>query len=125
MAVRHLRRHGWKILGRNVRPVWRDRRCEIDIVCRHAGENILAFVEVKTHLRRSEFAPRLWAVDRRKKNVLLRAIRSWLRQHDYPGSWRFDVIEVYGSCRSGAAPEIDHIEYVRIKPARRKPSFYR
>lgn len=113
-AARFLRMEGWKILARNIRPVWRDRRLEIDIIARHPEAGVVAMVEVKTHLARSKFAPRLWAVDRRKKNLLRAAFRAWLRKHPQKCRARFDVVEVYGSCRASTPPEIDHIKNIPL-----------
>ena len=109
-AARFLEGRGWRILARNVRR----RFGEIDIVARDGA--ILVFVEVKTHRRHSPFAGRLWAVDRRKKRNLLRASANWLMRRRWRGNYRFDVIEVYGERGGVAAPEIDHIENVRLFP---------
>ena len=116
VAVEHLRRMGWRIVGRNVRPCRKDRRCELDIVAYVPKERQIVFVEVKTHLRRSPYAARLWAIDRRKKANLLRACANWLMSRKWHGNYRFDVIEVYGGDASGSPPEIDHIADVRLFP---------
>lgn len=115
-AAEHLRRMGWRIVGRNVRPCRRDRRCELDIVAYVPSERQVVFVEVKTHRRHSPHAGRLWAVDRRKRSNLLRASASWLMTRKWHGNCRFDVIEVYGEETGNAPPEIDHIMNVRLFP---------
>ena len=115
-AGRFLERRGWRILERNVRPCRADRRCEIDLIAFAPRERMVVFVEVKTHRRHSAFAGRLWAVDRRKKRTLLRACASWLMRRKWHGSFRFDVIEVYG-IEGGGDPEIDHVENARLFPA--------
>lgn len=115
VAERHLAAMGWKTIGRNVRPCERDRRCEIDRIFR-APNGCVVFVEVKTHMRRSERASRLFGVDRRKKNALLRACAGWIMKNHWHGCFRFDVVEVYGSHSSAASPEVDHIENVRLFP---------
>lgn len=70
----------------------RDRRQEIDLVCRDG--DALVFVEVKA--RAAEALVRgFFAVDRRKKRVLLRAAKSYLaRLPAKPRTFRFDVVEV-------------------------------
>ena len=115
MAAAHLRARGWRILERNVRPCGQDRRCEIDLVLRSADRRSVVFVEVKTHRARSPRAGRLWCINRRKKNVLLRACTSWILKRKWHGNFRFDVVEVYGT-PAGGAPEIDHVENVPLFP---------
>lgn len=92
LAAAFLRdRHGYRIVTRNWRNP-RDRREEIDLVCRE-GE-VLVFVEVKTRPARSLVRGFL-AVDQRKKRVLRRAIRAYLRLlRSRPAAYRLDVVEV-------------------------------
>jgi putative endonuclease len=116
VASEHLKRIGWRIIGRNVRPCRRDRRCELDIVAYVPQERQVVFVEVKTHRRHSPYAGRLWAVDRRKKANVLRASANWLMTHRWRGNCRFDVIEVYGERGGEFQPEIDHITNVKLFP---------
>ena len=116
VAAEHLRRKGWRIVGRNVRPCRRDQRCELDIVAYIPSERQIVFVEVKTHLRHSPYASRLWAVDRRKRANLLRASANWLMTRKWHGNYRFDVIEVYGEEAGNMPPEIDHIANVKLFP---------
>lgn len=114
VACEYLQKCGWKIVGKNVRPSIRDQRKEIDIVAYDRGNDQLVFVEVKTHMKQSEYAPRLWSINRHKKKILLSAFRIWLTTHRWSGNYRFDVIEVYG--RMDETPIIDHIENVHIFP---------
>ena len=116
VAAAHLRRIGWRIVGRNVRPCKSDRRCELDIVAYVPGERQVVFVEVKTHRRHSPYASRLWAIDRRKRSNLLRASANWLMSRKWHGNCRFDVIEVYGDEAGETPPEIDHIMNVKLFP---------
>ena len=116
VAAAHLQRMGWRIIGRNVRPCRRDRRCELDIVAYVPAERQIVFVEVKTHKRHSSYAGRLWAIDRRKKSNLLRASANWLMGHKWHGNCRFDVIEIYGEQDGNIPPEIDHIMNVKLFP---------
>jgi len=116
IAAKHLMRMGWRILGRNVHPCRRDRRCELDIIAYAPSGKCVVFIEVKTHMRHSPYANRLWAVDADKKRNLLRASANWLMRRRWHGNFRFDVLEIYGGRESGTAPEIDHIENVRLFP---------
>lgn len=115
VAATYFMQKGWRVVARNVRPCSADRRCEIDLIVKTA-EGGMVFVEVKTHAVRSPYATRLAAVDRRKKQVLLRACANWILHERWHGNYRFDVLEIYGTRASGALPEIDHIENVPLFP---------
>lgn len=114
IAVELLRREGYEILERNVRPNPRDRRLEIDIVAYDRRTDRLVFVEVKQHASHSDCERRLRSVDRRKKRLLKAACRSYLARNRWQGEYRFDVIEVYGTPESRAKAETDHIEHVNL-----------
>jgi len=116
VAAEFLGRNGWIVVARNIRPCTRDRRCEIDLIVRSRDRGTVVFVEVKTHSRHSNRASRLWCIDRRKKNLLLRACTNWILKRKWHGNFRFDVVEVYGSPRSADPPEVDHIENVQLFP---------
>ena len=105
VAARHLKRAGFEVLGRRVRP---NRRDELDIVARRG--DLLVFVEVKT--RRSEAYGRpSAAVNARKRHALCRAAAAYLRQARYPrGCYRFDVVEVVGT-PEGGEPVVRHLEH--------------
>ena len=113
VAAAHLRRHGFEILERNVRPVERDERLEIDIVAWDRRRDEMVFVEVKQHADLSPYARRLRSVTRRKKQNLRRACNAWRRVNRWRGACRFDVIEVYG-VPEGGAPVVDHIANVAL-----------
>lgn len=105
------RERSFAIVARNWRSP-RDRREEIDLVCRD-GE-VLVFVEVKARAA-GALVPGYHAVDERKKRVLRRAIEAYLQQlPEKPHTFRFDVVEV--SHRTGATtpPEILHFENVPL-----------
>ena len=103
IAARWLSQHGFKIIGRRVRP---NRRDELDIVARRKG--LLVFVEVKTR-RDEHFGRPVSAVDARKRRSLCRAASAYLRRAHFPaGSYRFDVVEVIG--QPGTRPVVRHIE---------------
>ena len=113
VAARWLERGGYTIEERNSRPCSGDARLEIDIVARDSVRDIVVFVEVKQHARRDESHTRLQSIDSRKKTLLRRACLSWLARRRWRGSYRFDVIEIYGT-PDGGKPEIDHVERVRL-----------
>lgn len=107
---------GWVVLGRNIHPCARDRRCEIDLIVRSRDRRSVVFVEVKTHKVHSSRASRLWRITAHKKALLLRACTNWILVNKWHGNFRFDVIEVYGSHDSPTPPEIDHMENVPLFP---------
>jgi putative endonuclease len=102
---------GFKIVARNWRSP-RDRRDEIDLVCRD-GE-VLVFVEVKARSA-TALVPGYFTVDARKKKVLRRAATAYLRQlHPPPATFRLDVVEV--TTRGDAKPEVRHFANVPLFP---------
>lgn len=114
IACEHLRRCGYEIVERNARPCPWDRRYEIDIIAWDRKLDAIVFVEVKQHKMRSPFARRLQSITRRKKDLLRRACRTWLFRKRWQSSYRFDVIEIFGTPDSTAPAEIDHIPRVRL-----------
>lgn len=110
-AADHLRaKAGFTILARN----WRNGREELDFVA--LDGDVLVFVEVKTrpvHALVSGYR----AVDRRKKNALLRACRAYLGQlRERPRTIRFDIVAVVH--RDGEIVEVQHFENVPLFPKR-------
>ncbi len=90
------RRHGFTIITRNWRSP-RDRRDEIDLIARD-GE-VLVFIEVKARSLNA-LVPGYFAIDKRKKRVLRRAVHTYLTAlKDPPRTFRFDVVEVAHSER--------------------------
>ena len=78
------------MLHRRFRP--RDRKGEIDLVCRHG--DTLVFVEVKTRSSLAYGRP-AEAVDADKERLIIKGALAWLRmlhRHDIPV--RFDIVEV-------------------------------
>jgi len=109
------RTRGFVLVARNWRDP-RDRRQEIDLVCRD-GE-VLVFVEVKARAA-GALVPGYYAVDRRKKKVMRRAIDAYLSQlTSPPRTFRFDVVEVAhtGKSVSDAQPEVLHFENIPLFP---------
>ncbi|MDD2762556.1 MAG: YraN family protein [Opitutaceae bacterium] len=104
-------RRGYAIIARNWRNP-RDQREEIDLVCRD-GE-VLVFVEVKSRPA-TALVPGYFAVDRRKKKVLRRAIHAYLTQlRSRPRTFRFDVAEIVTSTRT--PPQVLHFQNVPLFP---------
>ncbi|MBM3841912.1 MAG: YraN family protein [Verrucomicrobia bacterium] len=117
LAAETLAAQGWRVLARN----WRnpaDRREELDLVC--ADGDVLVFVEVKARSARA-LVPGYFAVDRRKKKVLLQAARAYLRGLRHPPrTVRFDVVEVAlgaeGPAGGPGEPALRHFENVPLFP---------
>ena len=114
VAAELLRREGYEILEKNSRPSKRDRRLEIDIIAYDKRRDLLVFVEVKQHKTHSGRDRRLRSIDRRKRDLLRTACRSWLAKNRWQGSFCFDVVEVFGAPETRRRPETDHIERVRL-----------
>ena len=111
LAAGQLQRQGYEVVARNWRNP-RDRRDEIDLVCRDG--DVLIFVEVKTRPD-TALVPGFFAVDRRKKRVLRRAIHAYLtRLRRRPRTFRFDVVEVVTSAKR--PPEVLHYANVALFP---------
>ena len=108
------RERGFAIVARNWRSP-RDRRDELDLVCRD-GE-ALVFVEVKTRSAEA-LVPGVYAVDARKKRVLLRSARAYLAGlRAKPVTVRLEVVEVALPAKGAAgAPQILHFEKVALFP---------
>ena len=105
------RERSFSLVARNWRSP-RDRRDEIDLVCRDGA--VLVFVEVKARAA-GALVPGYHAVDERKKRALRRAIEAYLaRLHEKPRTFRFDVVEVSLPANRAAAPEILHFENVPL-----------
>ena len=78
------------MLYRRFRP--KDRKGEVDLVCRHGGT--LVFVEVKTRSSLAYGRP-ADAVDADKERLLILGARAWLRLLHRPETpVRFDIVEV-------------------------------
>lgn len=106
------RERGYKVIAQNWRDP-RDRRDEIDLVCR--DRDVLVFIEVKARSA-GALVPGYYAVDRHKKKVMRRVIDAYLKQlRPAPRTFRFDVVEVViGS--GGNRPEVLHFENIPLFP---------
>lgn len=104
------RERGFVVVARNWRNP-RDRREEIDLVCRD-GE-VLVFIEVKSRVA-AALVPGYYAVNARKKKVIERAARSYLAQlRERPRTFRFDVVEIAFS-PAETASHVLHFENVPL-----------
>lgn len=100
LAVRHLRRKGYKIIERN----FRTRRGEIDIIARHRG--VLVFIEVKAR-KSMRYGDPKFAVTKDKQRKISMVALEYLKQHDgLQTRARFDVVTVQSS---EDAPKIEVI----------------
>ncbi len=94
LAVRHLKRRGYKIMTRNfsVHGIG-----EIDIVARDGG--YLCFVEVRFRSR-SDFGTPAQTVTAEKRRRIIRAAQIYMQNNGLMGeNARFDIAEVYGDGR--------------------------
>ncbi len=111
-----MRERRFEIVARNWRSP-RDQRDELDLVCRDG--DALVFVEVKTR-GAAALVPGYYAVDHRKKRVLLRSAKAYLAGlREKPRTFRLDVVEVVlppvdAANAGAAAPEILHFENVAL-----------
>ena len=116
MAIHYLKTQKYKIVERNFScPAG-----EIDIIAFDPDTKYIVFVEVKQHSKHSEYERRLRSIDKRKRLLMRRVCKAWLLVHKWTGSYRFDVIEVFGTPEAKNEVEIDHIERVDIFVGREK-----
>ena len=101
LAVRHLKRLGYRIICRN----YRSPLGEIDIIARHRG--VLVFVEVKSRRTETFGSPKL-AVTSAKQRKLSQVAWHYLQQHNLTeASARFDVVTI---SRMQSSPHLEVIE---------------
>lgn len=114
LAAEFLRRErGFRVVVRNWRAP-RDRRAELDLVCRDG--DVLVFVEVKTRAA-GALVPGVYAVNARKKRALLRACEAYLRALAVrPRTYRLDVVEV--ALPADGEPAVLHFENIPLFPKR-------
>lgn len=103
-ACRWLRRHGYRILGRN----FSCRFGEIDIIARKG--KYLAFVEVKMR-KNADHGAAMEFVTPAKQRRLIQTAEYWLMKNPVELQPRFDVAEVYApEGLMTRKPEIHYIE---------------
>lgn len=119
LAAEWLRRErGFRVVERNWRSP-RDRRDEIDLVCRDA--EVLVFIEVKARTA-GALVPGFHAVDERKRRVLRRAIKVYLAGlRERPPTFRFDVVEVSFGAEPAGESAVLHFENVALFPKHFRP----
>lgn len=102
IARRYLKRKGFVVLEVNSRPVKKDNRLELDIVAVDKVRDCLVFLEVKQHKSLSRYASeRLRSIDKRKMRNVKKAANSWRIKAAHTGSYRFDVLQIYGTPELG------------------------
>lgn len=116
LAADFLRKHGYHILGRNIR--FGPRR-ELDIIARAPSPaNALVFIEVKTRAS-EQFGRPFTSVNANKRRALIRAATCYLKKlSSKPNRIRFDVVEVVGTPDAPSAPVLRHIENAFTLPPR-------
>ncbi len=120
LASQYLRRKaGFKILAENWRSP-RDRRDELDLVALDGA--VFVFVEVKTRVA-DALVQGYHAVDARKKRVVERAARAFLRGlRTKPTTVRFDIVEVaWPRIGTDGKPEVRHFANVPLFPKDFRP----
>ena len=91
--------------GYRIRHVnWRCAHLELDIVAERDG--LLVVVEVKTRST-GYYGPPHEAVTDRKRQRIVSAAEAYIRQHDWQGETRFDIITLVPE---GGAFRLEHIE---------------
>ncbi|MFQ6041700.1 MAG: YraN family protein [Candidatus Poribacteria bacterium] len=103
LAVKFLKRKGYRIIEQNYRSTWG----EIDIVAQ--DEDIVTFVEVKTRRSLKFGAPQL-AVTNSKQRKISKAALEYLQENAlFDSVCRFDVISIVFPPEP-SEPIIEHIE---------------
>jgi putative endonuclease len=106
IAAAHLKKQGYRILGRRIRPA---PRAELDIVAQKDG--LLLFVEVRTRAS-EDFGRAASTLRREKRRNVSRAARKYLMKlRKKPDFTRIDVIEVVGSPEDRAPPVVRQLEH--------------
>ncbi|MCJ7773245.1 MAG: YraN family protein [Desulfobacterales bacterium] len=91
LAVKHLKRKGYKILEQN----FRTKMGEIDIIAKDKG--VIVFVEVKAR-RSNRFGDPKWAVTYKKQKKISMAALQYLKTTKQSNtSARFDVVSIDSS----------------------------
>lgn len=87
LAIKHIKKLGFKILARN----WRYSYFEIDIIAQDKNE--LVFIEVKTR-KHDLFGLPEFAVSKRKQNKLSAAAEAYIQQNNIDLECRFDIAAI-------------------------------
>jgi putative endonuclease len=100
LALRFLKRQGYRIVGKNYRTPFG----EIDIIADDGG--VLVFVEVKTRSG-DAFGSPFEAVDRKKRDKIRKVALCYLKKIRKEPPARFDVLSIDVD---GGTKRIDHIK---------------
>ena len=103
MAIEFLRQKGYAILQTN----WRWKQWEIDIIAEKDGW--LIFVEVKGRSHNT-FGKPYEFIDKRKKNALLMAAKTYIDQNNITTDVRFDAISILKN--QNGSYSIEHLENI-------------
>ena len=101
VAVKHLKRRGYKILERNYRN-WLG---EIDIVAKHRDQ--IVFVEVKARRSLHYGKPKSAITSKKKEKISKVALLYLKHKGQLQTAARFDVVAID---YSGAQPSVEHIQ---------------
>ncbi len=102
LAAKYMADKGYATVARN----YRAEHGEIDIICRNSERTV--FAEVKTRkLSQTAFSRPASAVNAKKREHILSAVREYLSENPIDGRIRIDVIEVY---TNGDEYKIVHME---------------
>lgn len=91
LAVKHLRKIGYKIMERN----FRTRTGEIDIIAKHKGQ--IVFAEVKTRLNSRFGHPKLSVTTSKQRKISMVALTYLKKHYSLETRARFDVVTVQSS----------------------------
>ena len=97
---------GYRLLVRN----WSHKRGEIDLICQDG--DVLVFIEVRARAK-GALVSGFYSVGRRKKEILRRTCKSYLRQLKKPPKhFRFDILDI--SICNTKQSEVHHYENVPL-----------
>ncbi|MAZ40526.1 YraN family protein [bacterium] len=110
IAVQHLEKNGFTVLGRNYLKPWG----ELDIIA--AKKGVIHFVEVKSISVKKEgdfdYNP-LFNITKQKKDRLRRIIQTYLREEGKEDEdYQVDAIAVY--LKEGEVDEMEHLEDILL-----------
>ena len=108
LAVKYLRKKRYKILEKNYRNLFG----EVDIIAR--DEDDIVFAEVKTRSA-SPFLSGEYAVDRRKREHIMRVAAQYLKDNRCDLQPRFDIIAVELDRATGKLVAVKHYESAFIQ----------
>ena len=100
LAREYLTNQGYKVLQTN----WRTKRYEVDIIAQKS--DILVFCEVKCRSSRLYGEPESFVTLRKQKNII-KSASTYIKQHQWQGESRFDIISIL---IEGKTPIINHIQ---------------